>query len=366
MNRPSSTASNPRRSRDRDFEDDHDDDDQEARHCIGQRDAKTLIEEFLKKVLDGPDKPETSVRVGLFPKVNGEEGSRPIDTFDHDFGDARDTLVRDILDAAVDNTLGHEQGRFRYVVRVSGRPRSTTFTLQCPMRFDANGEASFDDMADHEYAGSGRGARMSAIDQSFLRHQEVFAKMLVSQAREGKSDLREENTQLRARVRELEATLFSQAKEQMRLYEDLVDMQWKRDMQRDALRASAEQSGRVFEMLMNAAPMLLASAFGDSDLARSLSAMLSAAKAGTRDGRPDGRPQVAAMGSGSAEDESMDDLADRLVTIIGRKPNTLPELLKVLDDEAGQVIGVMYARVEARRRARSQASRSAPAEEQTG
>ena len=344
--------------------------DGEARFVIGLTEARIKIEKWVKKVLDGPDRPEHEVVVGLFHMArDGEEKRKPVWTIDYDFQDM--TLgkrVDEVLEAAEDD-VEHFQGKTKYSVKVAGREGRCGFTLSVPARLDANGDDDFDDMSEMPEHATTRGG----LYQQQARHNEVFAKVMVETSRGQSKFLQEENRDLRTRVKELEAQLFDQSKENMKVHQDLLDMQFARNMEIRKLENEEMKAEKLGQMLEKFAPLLVASVFGGPEAVSQMAAQLLGGGLGllpgmapppTRGdadrpnhGPPNGHPQAAAVpgAPGVNSEPSMEDLADMLVSELETDPMRVQQVGSMLTPRAKDILFDMFRRVHAVRQTRGTA-----------
>lgn len=348
--------------------------DGEARFVIGLTEARIKIEKWVKKVLDGPDRPEHEVSVGLFHMArDGEEKRKPIWTIDYDFQDMTlSKLVDEVLEAAEDD-VEHFQGKTKYSVRVGGREGRCGFTLSVPARLDANGDDDFDDMSEMPEHATTRGG----LYQQQARHNEVFAKVMVETSRGQSKFLQEENRDLRTRVKELEAQLFDQSKENMKVHQDLLDMQFARNMEIRKLENEEMKAEKLGQMLEKFAPLLVASVFGGPEAVSQMAAQLlggglgllpgmgpgSGPVRGDADGGPsNGHASPNAMPGNMPQNRepqnsepSMEALADMLVSELEADPMKVHQISGMLTKRAKDILLEMFRRVHVARQTRGAA-----------
>lgn len=219
----------------------------DATACVGGEEARAKVLEFLKKVENGMET-EGEIKVTLFQCAKG--GELDVQEEIYDFSMPLEEFVRDLVSAAESDAMDIGKGRIKYSVRVAGKNARTTFALVVPERED-------EDIQDLDELPNKRGL----IGQQ-MAHNEVFAKLIVDQARESREDLREENRSLRAD----NAALRRREIEVMKQFEELTSMKFARDLEVMKLHKKEQRMDQVGGLLMQGLPVLFGYVTGNLKL----------------------------------------------------------------------------------------------------
>lgn len=262
-----------------------DDDIDDASIIEGGTDARAKIMAWIKPIVQGPET-ESEVLVSLYQK--SKLGEKSIDEFLYELGAGQslDAFVGEIVDMA-ENDAAEMFGTIRYSIRIKGKTGRCAFALKVPRREGTEDDEEPDENPD------GKGLVHQA-----MRHAEVFAREMLASARVNNGmlmgmlrDVREENIHLK-----------THQVEQIKITEQLRNMQFERDMKRDELKESKERKRQAMAMLMKAAPVIASKVLGGgAQLAQNLGA------------------------------SPVDGLLEGLVTSLEAKPETLNKLIAMLD-----------------------------------
>lgn len=206
--------------------------------CTGGPEARQKVLEFLTKVAEGLET-EGELQVTLAQVAKG--GAMDVTEEIYDFSDTLDKFVEDLIDAAERDAMDIGKGRIKYSIRVAGKNARCTFALKVPERED-------EDVEDLDELPNKKGL----IAQQ-MQHNEVFAKLVVSQTRDSVDVLREMLREVRAENLQLKR----REAEAIKMLEELRSMQFARDLEVMKIHKSEQRKDQVAGILMQGAPILI-------------------------------------------------------------------------------------------------------------
>jgi hypothetical protein len=212
----------------------------DARYCEGIEEAKAKVVAFLEANVRAGVETEGDVMIRLVQKA--KTGEQDIDEFPYSPDEPIGEVAQSIVDVATATAM-QWTGKTRFAIRVVGRVRVQTFTLDVP-KIE---EDEDDDLHDFEENNSKKG-----LLGQLMRHNEVGMKLAVTAAKHGREELLSQNRELQQRVDNLTKQLFEQRKH----YEEVLDRQFMRDMELRKFEADEKRKEMVAGGLMMAGKMI--------------------------------------------------------------------------------------------------------------
>ena len=225
----------------------------DARTVEGDDDAHDRVLEWLTSIVTGHEK-EDELKVELIQKSK----TTPLAIKGWEFGldEEVEDLVEEIIDAAVKDAMSPGySGRVRYAVTVKGVAKHQAFTLFVP-KIDEDEELDEEDLASFDETPSRKGL----IHQQ-MRHTEAIMRLALSQSRQGREDLIQEN-------RELRATNQALLKERFDLIgkvEEINSMEFMRERELRKLEKAEQRADQVVGVLTRAVPMIASKYLGPAN-----------------------------------------------------------------------------------------------------
>ncbi len=188
----------------------------DAEHCEGGDEAIGELHDFLTGLMQGTETEEELTCV-LHETSKGALG-REIDTYVVDFDPENlDRKVKEIVDDAERNAIVL-RGRIKFTLKVEGRTKSLTFSLDAPRPLDDDDDDNDDGDLDDLETPTKRGMIQQA--QRFAEHSHREMRLAAKGTRELATDLRRANNDLREENRELREALRAS----LRLEQELHNM----------------------------------------------------------------------------------------------------------------------------------------------
>lgn len=316
--------------------------DDEATFVIGATEARKKVLPWLKRYLEGPDRPKRSVNLVLRTLgAKGKESADPIDTQLYDFADPLEQVAEEIVDLAEEDAL-ECTGRVKYALRIEGHAAAgrCSFSLKREARLDDDDEEDFDDAGEIDEDTSARGR-----NHQQMRHNEVLVKEVVGMSREARKEHKGELEELRARVKERDEQLFAQGKEMIKLYEDLRSLQWMRDREIQKMESEERKSEQLMKTLMRVAPVLAAAVFGGANADTIVQSLLKAALPALTEGDETGARSAGAGAKSGGGGETLEQIADQLMSALERDPQKIVQIAQFLSEEEQKLFDRMYRSV---------------------
>jgi len=289
----------------------------DAEHCEGGDEAISELTDFLSGLMRGTET-EEELTVVLHETSKGALG-REIDTYVVDFDPENlARKVREIVDDAERNAIVL-RGRIKFTLKVEGRTKSLTFSLDAPRPLNDDDENDDDDLDDMETP-TKRGMIQQA--QRFAEHSHREMRLAAKGTRELATDLRRANNDLREENRELREALRAS----LRLEQELHNMDHARRLDWMKQEKAEARKEKFVEGVQKILPYLGASVLG-IDPKMMLTMMNPPAQ------------QAAAPGAGVPESDReprtpIEAAAERVIVRLSQLPQDRAErLMSVLEQE---------------------------------
>ena len=222
----------------------------DARSVEGQDDAHDRVFEWLTEIVNGSEK-EDDLQVELYQK--SKTTPMPLKRWDFGLDEELEELVEEIIDAAEKDAMSPGyQGRIRYAVVVKGVAKHQAFTLFTP-KIDDDEELDEEDLASFDETPSRKGL----IHQQ-MRHTEAMTRLALSQARQGREDLIQENRELRAENQMLRKQHYDSVGQ----IEELRSMEWAREREIRKIEKEDQRKDQVVGALSRAVPLIASKLLG--------------------------------------------------------------------------------------------------------
>lgn len=216
---------------------------QNATTCEGGTEARRKVLEFLTKVAEGMET-EGEIKVVLHQVAKGGEQAIAEDVYD--FADPLEQFASELIDEAEKDAMDIGRGKIKYSLRVAGKNARCTFALTVP----ENEDSDLDDIDEVPN-------RKGIISQQ-MRHTEAAWGTTRAVVKDAQELLHRTIRDQAARIQVLER----QALENVKLYEDLFNMKFARDLELAKLQKSEMRKDQVGHVLMQGLPIVMAKLLG--------------------------------------------------------------------------------------------------------
>lgn len=218
-------------------------DTEDAIQFEGLPEARQKVIEFLTKTCESL---ETEGEVHVTLSQAAKHGEQYVAESVYAFDEKLEDFVEEVMLTVMKDAEDIGRGRIKYSIKVKGVKGRVTFAINIPER-EGEDEDDLDEVPN----------KRGLIGQQ-MRHTEALMKITVGFAKENQKTLREENKELRQRIRELEA----KGVETVKQYEELISMRHVRDLEFVKLQNGERRKDQVGHLLMMLAPTVAAKFLG--------------------------------------------------------------------------------------------------------
>jgi hypothetical protein len=277
----------------------------DARFIEGGDEAGVKLMVWLEKKAKSTET-EGDLEIHLLQKA--KTGEMSVDKFFYSLDESLEETVEQIIEAA-ERDAESNRHKTRYCVRIKDHSQFFSFTLNIP-------PIDIDDEDDFELDELPNKKGMLGL---FMRHNEVFAKEMLTSARLGRNDILAENRDLRQENAQLRRLYNDQTK----IFEELRNMQFARDLKIKEFQKGEDRKDKATEIFFKAAPLIASKLLGGEQ----------------------GAQFAAEVGAGSP----IEQMVDGFIQSLESNPEKLQKIITVLDPVDLAVFHEIHKRIQEKR-----------------
>lgn len=205
----------------------------------GAEEATQKVLKFVKAVVANPEM-EGTIEFELLQHGAGQEEDDAVWSAEYAPGDEVNQLVKEVVEAAVEDASGYPNGVLKYVFKAVGVKARVIFSLKVNSTED-------EDIEDIDDLPNKRG-----LISQLMRHQEKIMRIAVGSTQKVIKTLETQNQKKDERIDQLESNQINTIK----MIEDLVSGRHVRDLELRKLEREEKHKDQAIGMLMTAMPML--------------------------------------------------------------------------------------------------------------